>query len=124
MEKFRNQSHLLILPGRVSHIARLNYGRREEYGCLTINISSKSTRRLKDNRYIWRPDQFFQIGNIQIEMTSLTSGSIHLLNLGIETCNWNEFQEIQFLCPHAAVAIFKICQPIFSLCTQAIRFFT
>jgi hypothetical protein len=112
MEEFRDQSHLGILAGWVSHTARLVYSRKQEYRNAASILSPRSMRKFNDNRDIGRRHQVFQTGDLLFEVMNLTSGTIRIVDLGAKTCSCREFQEMLFPCAHAAVAVAKIRQPI------------
>ncbi|KAH6598741.1 hypothetical protein BASA61_002816 [Batrachochytrium salamandrivorans] len=47
----------------------------------------------------------FQTGDHLFKVISLTSGYTRMVNLATKTCSCMEFQEMQFPCAHAALAI-------------------
>ncbi|KAH9273261.1 hypothetical protein BASA83_004553 [Batrachochytrium salamandrivorans] len=112
MEEYRDKSHLGILACWVSHSARLLYSRKQEYANADTVLSPRSFRTFNQNRDNGRRHQMFQTGDHLFKVTSLTSGYTRMVNLETKTCSCMEFQEMQFPCAHAALAISTNRQPV------------
>ncbi|KAH6564376.1 hypothetical protein BASA50_003943 [Batrachochytrium salamandrivorans] len=112
MEEYREKLHLSILVCWVSHSTRLLYSRKQEYANADTVLSPQSFRTFNQNRDNGRRHQMFQTGDHLFEVTSLTSGYTRMVNLATKTCSCMEFQEMQFPCAHAALAISTHRQPV------------
>ncbi|KAH9250119.1 hypothetical protein BASA81_012071 [Batrachochytrium salamandrivorans] len=112
MKEYRDKSHLMILVCWVSHSACLIYSRKQEYANADTVLSPQSFRTFNQNRDNGRRHQMFQTGDHLFKVTSLTSGYTRMVNLATKTCSCMEFQEMQFPCAHAALAISTNRQPV------------
>ncbi|KAH6601266.1 hypothetical protein BASA61_002036 [Batrachochytrium salamandrivorans] len=78
----------------------------------TTVLSPRSFRTFNQNRDNERRHQMFQTGDHLFKVTSLTSEYTRMVNLATKTCSCMEFQEMQFPCAHAALAISTHRQPV------------
>ncbi|KAH6568999.1 hypothetical protein BASA60_008411 [Batrachochytrium salamandrivorans] len=112
MKEYRDKSRLGILACWVSHTACLLYSRKQEYANAYTVLSPRSFHTFNQNRDNGRRHQMFQTGDHLFKVTSLTSEYTRMVNLAAKTCSCMEFQEMQFPCAHAALAISTHRQPV------------
>ncbi|KAH6594105.1 hypothetical protein BASA61_004094 [Batrachochytrium salamandrivorans] len=114
-----------VRPSSVVNLARLKHGVTFSYSsawralqCHCQDISKADVISFGQIPYFLHEIEIANSGSTTLtgdhlfKVTSLTSGYTRMVNLETKTCSCMEFQEMQFPCAHAALAISTNRQPV------------
>jgi hypothetical protein len=107
MLPLREGSHLCVLAGWVSYVATKFYTRYMKYQNIQEYLPLTTQNILKENIFGGARQEIKQFHPSSFELKNRYTGLSQVVMLNEKTCTCGKFQEFQFPCLHAAIAITK-----------------